>query len=103
FCDSQAFSSFDSHVAVLGISGNPQYTTSPKMTAGRASKTNNHCHPASLPIGSTSNKPEIGLPMTPANGFAVMNKATARARAPDGNQCFMYRIMPGKKPASAAP
>ena len=38
---------------------------------------------------SPNKAPETGLPTTPASGFAVMNQATARARALAGNQRFM--------------
>src|SRR6266536_5236536 len=89
FCNNQSFSPSDSQAAALGVSGSTQYTTAPKTMAGRASKMNNHCHPASYPMCRTSNNPEMGLPITTARGFAVINHATARARAPDGNQRFM--------------
>ena len=36
-------------------------------------------------------------------GTATMNQPTARARYSAGNQKVRYRMMPGKKPASATP
>ena len=36
-------------------------------------------------------------------GMAVMNSAVIRARCDAGNQYVRYRMMPGKKPASATP
>ena len=36
-------------------------------------------------------------------GMAVMNNAVIRARCDAGNQYVRYRMMPGKKPASATP
>ena len=47
--------------------------------------------------------PEIGAPITPARSVAVMNDAIIRARSRTGHQRVRKKIMPGKKPASAAP
>ena len=48
-------------------------------------------------------QPESGLPITPAIGTAVMNSAIMRTRCSLGYQYVRYRMMPGKKPASATP
>ncbi len=47
--------------------------------------------------------PEIGALTICAVGVAMMNAATAFARALMGNQWVRYTIMPGKNPASARP
>ena len=85
---SQLRCSSDNHFAFAGLSASTQYTAVPSKIAGRPSMRNSHCHPDSPPPRIPSNAPEIGLPITPAKGLAVMNQATARARALTGNQRF---------------
>src|ERR1700720_2761367 len=46
---------------------------------------------------------EMGAPSPIETGIAAMKPATMRARCEGGNQYVKYRIMPGKKPASASP
>ena len=47
--------------------------------------------------------PETGEPIAVDKGAAAMNAAAAAALCRAGNQTLRYRIMPGKKPASATP
>ena len=86
---SQALSSPFSQPASRGLSASAQNTVTPRKMAGTPSIRNIHCHPESPRPLNPSNAPETGLPMMPARGFAVMNQATARARALAGNQRFI--------------
>src|SRR5208282_3187674 len=83
----QARSSPLSQAASSGRSDRVQNTTAPSRIAGKPSIKNIHCHPDNPFPLSPSSAPEIGLPIMPATGFAIMNQATARARA--GNQRFI--------------
>jgi hypothetical protein len=72
-------------------------------TAGMPSARNINCQPCSPKAFSDSIAVETGLPITVEIGSATMNVLTIRARVAAGNQYVRYRIMPGKKPASATP
>ena len=52
---------------------------------------------------SERSAPETGPPTTPASAIAVMKSEIALPRSRAGNQYVRYKIMPGKKPASATP
>ncbi len=47
--------------------------------------------------------PDSGEPIAVEIGAAAMNHAAATARCFAGNHRLRYRMMPGKKPASAMP
>jgi len=50
-----------------------------------------------------SSQPHRGPPTTSENGTADRAMAMARARVARGVHWLMYQVMPGAKPASAAP
>src|SRR5579859_361249 len=86
-CNSQDFSAGESQGARPGWSERKNQAAKPSRIAGMASRRNIHCQLARPPRWfQSSSKPEIGQPITPETGPAVMNSATTPARALAGNQ-----------------
>ena len=101
---SHCFSSAVSQDASSGLSFKRNKTENPARNVGTPSTKNSHCQPWRLLCPSSfSSALAMGAPMTPAIEVAVIKIATALARSCEGNQKVRYRIIPGKKPASATP
>ena len=80
-------------------------STTPSIREGMASSRNSHFHPAipCTPLNAERIQPDSGPPITPAIGMPVMKSDVTLARRAAGYQYVRYRMMPGKKPASATP
>ena len=85
---STAFSLAVSHLALLMRSSSHSSTSTPMMTDGMPSSRNSHCQPDRpwSPWKVFMIQPEIGPPIRPDMGTAVMKKVVMRPRRSAGYQ-----------------